>query len=136
MTVAALVAAALAGIVLPHLLRFERANPAAAIVLWCAALGLRALVVVGTVAGALVLLHPAELMQAFAQWPCAPHHHVAGHALAAAGGLALSLSFVWAMAAWCRRRSSCAVSSAGRSDADRRAASSSAARTSCSLSPG
>jgi len=53
---------------------------------------------VGTVAGALVLLHPAELLQAFAKWPCAPHHHVAGHALAAAGGLALSLSFVWAIA--------------------------------------
>jgi hypothetical protein len=98
MTVAALVAAAFAGIVLPHLLRFEGANPAAAVVLWCAALGLRALVVVGTVAGALVLLHPSELLRAFANWPCAPHHHIAGHALAAAGGLALSLSFVWAMA--------------------------------------
>jgi BlaR1 peptidase M56 len=98
MTVAALVAAAVVGIVLPHLLRFEGANPGAAVVLWSAALGLRALVVVGTVAGALVLLHPAQLMRAFANWPCAPHHHVAGHALAAAGGLALSLSLVWAMA--------------------------------------
>jgi hypothetical protein len=98
MTVAALVAAAFVGIVLPHLLRFEGANPGAAVVLWGAALGLRALVVVGTVAGALVLLHPAQLMRAFADWPCAPHHHVAGHALAAAGGLALSLSLVWALA--------------------------------------
>jgi BlaR1 peptidase M56 len=98
MTVAALVAAAFVGIVLPHLLRFEGANPGAAVVLWGAALGLRALVVVGTVAGALVLLHPAQLMRAFADWPCAPHHHVAGHALAAAGGLALSLSLVGAMA--------------------------------------
>jgi Peptidase family M48 len=98
MTVAALVAAAVVGIVLPHFLRFEGANPGAAVVLWSAALGLRALVVVGTVAGALVLLHPAQLMRAFADWPCAPHHHVAGHALAAAGGLALSLSLVWALA--------------------------------------
>jgi BlaR1 peptidase M56 len=98
MTVAALVAAAFVGIALPHLLRFEGANPGAAVVLWGAALGLRALVVVGTVAGALVLLHPAQLMRAFADWPCAPHHHVAGHALAAAGGLALSLSLVGAMA--------------------------------------
>jgi hypothetical protein len=98
MTVAALVAAAVVGIVLPHLLRFEGASPGAAVVLWSAALGLRALVVVGTVAGALVLLHPAQLMRAFADWPCAPHHHIAGHALAAAGGLALSLSLVWAMA--------------------------------------
>jgi hypothetical protein len=53
---------------------------------------------VGTVAGALVLLHPAQLLRAFAEWPCAPHHHVAGHAVAAAGGLALALSFVWALA--------------------------------------
>jgi hypothetical protein len=98
MTAAALVAAALAGIVLPHLLRLERADPATAVVLWGAALGLRALVVVGTVAGALVLLHPAQLLRAFAEWPCAPHHHVAGHAVAAAGGLALALSFVWALA--------------------------------------
>jgi hypothetical protein len=98
MTAAALVAAALAGIVLPHLLRFERADPVTAAVIWGAALGLRALVVVGTVAGALVLLHPAQLLRAFAEWPCAPHHHVAGHAVAAVGGLALALSFVWAMA--------------------------------------
>jgi hypothetical protein len=98
MTAAALVAAALAGIGLPHLLRLERADPATAVVLWGAALGLRALVVVGTVAGALVLLHPAQLLRAFAEWPCAPHHHVAGHAVAAAGGLALALSFVWALA--------------------------------------
>ncbi|MEN3281650.1 MAG: hypothetical protein V7607_2790 [Solirubrobacteraceae bacterium] len=98
MTAAALVAAAVAGIVLPHLLRLDRADPATAVVLWSAAVGLRALVVVGTVAGALVLLHPAELLRAFAEWPCAPHHHVAGHAVAAAGGVALSLSFVWALA--------------------------------------
>ena len=98
MTAAALVAAALAGIGLPHLLRLERADPATAVVLWGAALVLRALVVVGTVAGALVLLHPAQLLRAFAEWPCAPHHHVAGHAVAAAGGLALALSFVWALA--------------------------------------
>jgi bla regulator protein blaR1 len=98
MTAAALVAAALAGIGLPHLLRFERADPLTAVVIWGAALGLRALVVVGTVAGALVLLHPAQLLRAFAEWPCAPHHHVAGHAVAAAGGLALAVSFMWAMA--------------------------------------
>ena len=97
MTAAALVAAALAGIALPHLLRFERADPATAVVLWTAALGLRALVVVGTVAGALVLLHPAQLLRAFAEWPCAPHHHVAGHAVAAAGGLALVVSLLWAI---------------------------------------
>jgi hypothetical protein len=98
MTAAALVAAALAGIVLPHLLRFERADPVTAGVIWGAALGLRALVVVGTVAAALVLLHPAQLLRAFAEWPCAPHHHVAGHAVAAVGGLALAMSFMWAMA--------------------------------------
>jgi hypothetical protein len=97
MTPAALVAAAFGGIVLPHLLRLERADPAAAAVLWAAALGLRALVVVGTVAGALVLLHPAHLLRAFAQWPCAPHHQVAGHALAAVGGLALVISLLWAL---------------------------------------
>jgi hypothetical protein len=97
MTVAALVAAALAGIVLPHLLRLERADPAAACVLWATALGLRALLVVGTVAAALVLLHPAHLLRAFAEWPCAPHHQLAGHALAAAGGLALTISLLWAV---------------------------------------
>jgi BlaR1 peptidase M56 len=98
MTAAALVAAALGAIVLPHLLRLERADPATAVVLWAAALGLRALVVIGTVAAALVLLHPGQLLRAFAEWPCAPHHHVAGHAVAAVGGLALLVSLVWAMA--------------------------------------
>jgi hypothetical protein len=97
MTPAALVAAALGGIVLPHVLRLERADPAPAAVLWAAALGLRALVVVGTMAGALVLLHPGHLLRAFVQWPCAPHHQVLGHALAAAGGLALALSVLWAL---------------------------------------
>jgi hypothetical protein len=98
MTVAALVAAALGGIVLPHLLRLERADPAAACLLWGAALGLRALLVVGTVAGALVLLHPGHLLRAFAEWPCAPHHQIAGHAAAALGGLALTISLLWAVA--------------------------------------
>jgi hypothetical protein len=97
MTLAALVAAALGGIVLPHVLRLERADPASAAVLWAAALGLRALVVVGTLAGALVLLHPGHLLRALAEWPCAPHHQVAGHALAAAGGLALAISVLWAV---------------------------------------
>jgi hypothetical protein len=54
--------------------------------------------VVGTVAGALVLLHPGHLLRAFAEWPCAPHHQVAGHAVAAIGGLALAASLVWALA--------------------------------------
>jgi Peptidase family M48 len=98
MTLAALAAAAFAGIVLPHLLRLERADPAAACLLWGAALGLRALAVVGTVAGALVLLHPGHLLRAVAEWPCAPHHQVAGHAAAALGGLALTISLVWALA--------------------------------------
>ena len=98
MTVAALVAAAFVGIAVPHALTLGQANPASAAVLWAAALGLRALVVVGTVAGALVLLHPAHLLRAFAQWPCAPHHQIAGHALAAAGGLALAVSVLWALA--------------------------------------
>jgi hypothetical protein len=98
MTAAALVAAALGGIVLPHLLRLERAEPATACLLWAAALGMRALLVVGTVAGALVLLHPGHLLRAFAEWPCAPHHQVAGHAAAALGGLALAVSLLWALA--------------------------------------
>jgi Peptidase family M48 len=97
MTAAALVAAAFVGILLPHVLRLERADPAPAAVLWAAALGLRALVVLGSVAAALVLLHPAHLLRAFADWPCAPHHRLAGHALAAAGGLALVISVVWAL---------------------------------------
>ncbi len=98
MTAAALVAAALGGLVLPHLLRLERAEPATACLLWAAALGMRALLVVGTVAGALVLLHPGHLLRAFAEWPCAPHHQVAGHAAAALGGLALAVSLLWALA--------------------------------------
>src|SRR4051812_8078968 len=99
MTVAALVAAvASVGIVLPHLLALQRADPATACLLWAASLGLRALVVVGTVAGALVLLHPGHLLRAFAEWPCAPHHQVAGHAAAALGGLALATSLLWAVA--------------------------------------
>ena len=98
MTAAALVAAAFIGIVVPHLLALRQANPVSAVVLWGAALGLRALVVVGTVAGALVLLHPAHLLRAFAEWPCASHHQLAGHALAAAGGLALAVSLLWALA--------------------------------------
>jgi hypothetical protein len=99
MTAAALVAAvAFGGIVLPHLLALQRADPATACLLWAAALGLRALIVVGTVTGALVLLHPGHLLRAFAEWPCAPHHQVAGHAAAALGGLALIASLLWAMA--------------------------------------
>ena len=99
MTVAALVAAvASVGIVLPHLLTLQRADPATACLLWAASLGLRGLVVVGTVAGALVLLHPGHLLRAFAEWPCAPHHQVAGHAAAALGGLALVTSLLWATA--------------------------------------
>jgi hypothetical protein len=97
MTAAALVAAAFGGIVLPHLLRLDRADPATVCLLWGASLGLRALLVVGTVAGALVLLHPAHLLRAFADWPCAPHHQLAGHAVAAAGGLALVISLLWAL---------------------------------------
>jgi drug/metabolite transporter superfamily protein YnfA len=99
MTVAALVAAvASVGIVLPHLLALQRSDPATACLLWAASLGLRALVVVGTLAGALVLLHPGHLLRAFAEWPCAPHHQVAGHAVAALGGVALFASLLWAMA--------------------------------------
>jgi hypothetical protein len=98
MTAAALAAAAFAGIVLPHLLRLGRADPAPACLLWGAALGLRALAVVGTVAAALVLLHPGHLLRAFAEWPCAPHHEIAGHAAAALGGLALAVSLLWALA--------------------------------------
>jgi hypothetical protein len=98
MTAAALVAAAFGGIALPHLLRLEHANPATAAVLWAAALGLRALVVVGTVAAALVILHPTHLLRALAQYPCAPHHQLVGHALAAVGGLALVVSVLWALA--------------------------------------
>jgi bla regulator protein blaR1 len=99
MIAAALVAAvASGGIVLPHLLALQRADPATACLLWAASLGLRALVVVGTVAGALVLLHPGHLLRAFAEWPCAPHHQVAGHAAAALGGVALAASLLWAMA--------------------------------------
>jgi Zn-dependent protease with chaperone function len=98
MSAAALAAAAFGGIVLPHLLRLDRADPAAACLLWGAALGLRALVVVGTAVGALVLLHPGHLLRAFAEWPCAPHHQLAGHAAAALGGLALAVSFLWALA--------------------------------------
>lgn len=98
MTAAALGAAAFGGIVLPHVLALERANPVTAAVLWVAALGLRALVVAGTVAAALVILHPMHLLRALAEWPCAPHHQVAGHAVAAVGGLALTLSVLWALA--------------------------------------
>jgi hypothetical protein len=97
MTAAALVAAALAGIALPHGLRLSRADPGAACVLWGAALGLRALVVVGTLAGVLVLLHPGQLLIAFAEWPCAPHHKVVGHVAAVLGGLALTVSLLWAL---------------------------------------
>jgi hypothetical protein len=49
-------------------------------------------------AGALLLLHPAHLIRAFAEWPCEPKHAVAGHAAAALGGLALSLSLLYALA--------------------------------------
>jgi hypothetical protein len=95
---AVLSAAALLGIALPHLLHLRRADPAAACLLWAAALGLRALLVVGTVAAALALLHPAHLFAAFAQWPCEPKHRIAGHAAATLGGLALSLSLLYALA--------------------------------------
>jgi hypothetical protein len=98
MTLAALVAASLLGIALPHVLRLRRADPAAACALWGAGLGLRALLVVGTVCGALLLLHPAQLLTAIAQWPCAPKHRVAGHLAAVVGGLALSLSLLYALA--------------------------------------
>jgi peptidase M48-like protein len=98
MSAAALVAAVLAGIALPHALRLARADPATTVVLWAAGLGLRALLVVGTLAGALVLLHPGNLLSAVAAWPCAPHHRVAGHVAAVLGGVALALSLVWALA--------------------------------------
>jgi Peptidase family M48 len=98
MSLAALVAAVVVGIVLPHLLALERADPVTACVLWAAGLGLRALAVAGTVACALVLLHPAHLMRALAEWPCAPGHQVAGHVVAAVGGLALAVSVLVAVA--------------------------------------
>ena len=100
MTVAALVAAvAFGGIVLPHLLALQRADPATACLLWAAALGpARARRGREPWPGALVLLHPGHLLRAFAEWPCAPHHQVAGHAVAALGGLALAASLLWALA--------------------------------------
>ncbi|MEA2253552.1 MAG: hypothetical protein QOI62_613 [Solirubrobacteraceae bacterium] len=97
MSLAALVAAVIAGIALPHLLSLRRADPATASVLWGTALGLRAFAVVGTVATALVLLHPGHLLRALAQWPCAPGHQMAGHAVAALGGLALAASVLIAV---------------------------------------
>jgi bla regulator protein blaR1 len=96
MSLAALVAAVLAGIALPHVLQLRRADPATAGVLWGVGLGLRALLVLGTVVGALVLLHPGHLLRAFAEWPCAGHR-MAGHAAAALGGLALSVSLAFAV---------------------------------------
>ncbi len=98
MTLAALAAAALLASALPHALSLRRADPVAACVLWGAALGLRALLVVGALSVALVLLHPAHLLAAVAQWSCAPTHRLAGHAAAALGGLALSLSLLYALA--------------------------------------
>ncbi|MEA2254875.1 MAG: hypothetical protein QOG35_920 [Solirubrobacteraceae bacterium] len=92
MSLAALVAAVTAGIALPHLLRLRRADPATASMLWGTALGLRAFAVVGTVVTALAVLHPGHLLRALAEWPCAPGHQVAGHAVAALGGLALTAS--------------------------------------------
>lgn len=98
MTLAALVAASLLVIALPHVLQLRRADPAAACALWGAGLGVRAMLVVGAVCGGLLLLHPAHLFEAIAQWPCAPKHRVAGHVAAALGGLALSLSLLYALA--------------------------------------
>jgi len=96
MTIAALVAAVLGGIALPHMLRLRRADPATAVALWGAGLGLRALLVVGTVVGALILLHPGHLLRAFAEFPC-EGHRAAGHAVAALGGLALTVSMIVAV---------------------------------------
>lgn len=98
MSLAALVAAAPLGVLLPHLLALRRADPAAACLLWAAALGLRALIVVGTVAAGLALLHPAHLVTALAEWGCAPKHRVAGHAAAVLGGIALVASLLYALA--------------------------------------
>lgn len=98
MSLAALAAVALIGIALPHLLNLRRADPAAACVFWGAGLALRALLVVGVIAAALVLLHPAHLLRAFAEWPCEPKHRIAGHAAAALGGLALTMSLLYALA--------------------------------------
>lgn len=98
MTLAALCAASLTGIALPHVLRLRRADPSAACALWASALGLRALLVVGLVTGALILLHPAYLVAALVQWSCVPAHRMAGHAVAALGGLALAFSLVYGLA--------------------------------------
>jgi hypothetical protein len=95
MSLAALAAAVLGGIALPHALRLRRADPATAVVLWGSALGLRALLVLGTVVGALFLLHPGHLLDALAEFPC-EGHVAAGHAAAALGGLALIISLALA----------------------------------------
>jgi hypothetical protein len=52
---------------------------------------LRALLVLGTVVGALFVLHPGHLLDALAEFPC-EGHWAAGHAAAALGGLALVVS--------------------------------------------
>ena len=98
MTLAALAAAALLAIAVPHVLPLRRADPVTACLLWGAALALRALLVVGAVAAALLLLHPARLLEAAEQWSCAPKHRIGAHAAAALGGIALTASFLYALA--------------------------------------
>ena len=97
MTLAALVAASLLVIALPHVLQLRRADPAAACALWGAGLGVRAMLVVGTVVGRCscctrpsVQRHRAMAVRA--------EHRVAGHLAAVVGGLALSLSLLYALA--------------------------------------
>ena len=137
MTVAALVAAvAFGGIVLPHLLALQRADPATACLLWAAALG------------------PARARRGRAPWParssccipatcCAPSPSGRARRTTRSPATPPPRSAGWRSSprccgrwrAWCRRRSPCAGSCARRWAAGPRAASSSAATTSCSPPP-
>jgi hypothetical protein len=94
----------LLAVALPHALPLERVHPAGAAVVWLAALGLRAVLVLGLVLAALLLLPATPLFEQVAGgsvhmfgWPV--HTDLSGEplahfaALAPAAGLVLSLIF-------------------------------------------
>lgn len=79
----------LVALALPHALPLERVSPAAAAAVWLAALGLRAVLVLGLALAALLILPATPLFERVEEWSVHPVAHAA--ALAPPALLALSV---------------------------------------------
>jgi len=106
MSIVMLAASVLATIALPHLLDLRRAEPGAAIVLWCASLALRALLAVFVALWLVLYLPATQLFAVIAHW-CwhgvlpllTTHMGLSGHSVADAAialpSVLLAVSLMW-----------------------------------------